>query len=559
MKAKIFSLFVILILSSLFTYATSPKPSADMLIPRTTIYGEIISSDSNIIKIKKIVTDCKRDSGIVEIEASNNPNLNGKAVIISKNQNNKLIFEQNLDVSYYKERCSSQIGSSLFTEIVKEEISGGTVSEGYTSSDGKYTETNVGQTVQIKEFLLEQGADTKIPFKIKNNNDQPVKYKFRDFVTYDLIKLNPGGFSEKPISERKEAAKVNFCTVSFSDNEDTINAGEEKIMEITINCKDVSCVKPSIYNDRCEFTSMPTVEFVTPFDEWAQTSQDSYWNHNYYVKSDKLGESSSNLGSKCSTSSNCLNGICMFCPEDTEFQIQADEDPYMKSNCKYMKDKYWDKSQCESEPSIVKVNGGNQGYCGYGHTTTCNGNWNGDEYHINFFSLRDKTCSGLCVEADEKLPLVKFLTKDVLDVWKSEVLKRISNGYFSSHFDIEELEGQVNIKDDGNHEFLARIAYNYENEWARSEKYGNTGNADFMKVDQKRNGRWEKVSREEMTASYKLELERLHNLGLIRPTEYELGSIIPKAEAMEKLKECNPEMEIASISLESKDQKLQLY
>src|SRR3989338_7562015 len=162
MKAKIFSLFVILILSSLFTYATSPKPSADMLIPRTTIYGEIISSDSNIIKINKIVADCKKDSGVVEIEASNNPNLNGKVVIIAKKRNNKLIFEQTLDVSYYKEQCTGQIGSRLFTEIVKEVISGGTVSEGYTSSDGKYTETNVAQGVQIKEFLLEQGADTKV-------------------------------------------------------------------------------------------------------------------------------------------------------------------------------------------------------------------------------------------------------------------------------------------------------------------------------------------------------------------------------------------------------------
>ena len=175
MKSKLWVILLILVLSSSLTFATTPKPSADMLIPRTTIYGEVINSNNNLIKINKIITDCKKDNGIVEIEALNNQYASGdKVVIIAKKQNNKLVYDQTLDVSYYKNQCSSQIGSRLFTEIVKEEISGGTASEGYVSSDGKYTETNVGQAVQIKEFLLEQSVNTKVPFKIKNNNDQAV-------------------------------------------------------------------------------------------------------------------------------------------------------------------------------------------------------------------------------------------------------------------------------------------------------------------------------------------------------------------------------------------------
>ena len=371
MKAKILVILLIIVLSNSLTFATKPTPSPDMLIPRTTIYGEVISGDNNLIKINKIVADCKKDSGVVEIETSNNLNLNGqKAVIIAKKQNNKLIYDQTLDVSYYKNQCSGQIGSRLFTEIIKETIS-------QTEGD---LQPNQARAIQIKEILLEQGKDTIIPFRIKNNNEQEVRYKFKDFITYDLVKMNPSGFSEKPISERKDNAKVNFCTISFPRDEDVINAGEEKIFEITINCKDVSCVKPSIYNDRCEFISMPTIEFVTPFDEWAQTSQDSYWNHNYYVKNEKEGESASNLGSKCGTSADCLNGLCLFCPSDTEFQIQTDVDSYSISNCKYLKDKYSDRAQCQFEPNLLKINGGNQGYCGYGHTTTCNGNWNGDKY-----------------------------------------------------------------------------------------------------------------------------------------------------------------------------------
>ena len=560
MKIKATVILIILILSSLAIYATEPSIPPEMLIPRTTIYGEVINSDNNLIKINKIVADCKKDSGIVEIEASNNQYANGdKVVIIAKKQNNKLIYDQTLDVAYYKNQCSSQIGSRLFTEIVKEEISGGTASEGYVSSDGKYTETSVGQAVQIKEFLLEQGADTKIPFKIKNNNDQAVKYKFKEFITYDLVKMNPGGFSEKPISERKDNAKVNFCTITFPRSEDVINAGKEKIFEITINCKDVSCVKPSIYNDRCEFTSMPTVEFITPFDEWAETSQDSYWNHNYYVKNEKEGESASNLGSKCSTSADCLNGLCLFCPSDTELKIQTDVDTYAISNCKYLKDKYGDKAQCQSEPNLLKISGGNQGYCGYGHTTTCNGNWNGDKYYINFFSLKEKQCAGPCVEADEMLLLVRFLTQDFLDVWKEEVLKMISKGYFESNFDVEYLEGQVNIKEDGNHQFFARIYYNFKFDWAKNERAGSGSTWESIKVAEKRNGKWEKVTKEEMISSYKAELERWHNLGKIRPTEYEIGSIIPKAEAMKKLKECHSSMEINNILIDSAEQKLTFY
>src|SRR3989344_3975444 len=119
MKAKVLVVFLILILSSLFTFATPPKPSPDMLIPRTTIYGEVMSSDNNLIKINKIVADCKKDSGIVEIEALNNQYASGdNVVIIAKKQNNKLIYDQTLDVAYYKNQCSSQIGSRLFTEIV---------------------------------------------------------------------------------------------------------------------------------------------------------------------------------------------------------------------------------------------------------------------------------------------------------------------------------------------------------------------------------------------------------------------------------------------------------
>ena len=556
MKAKILVIFLILVLQSSFTFATPPKPSPDMLIPSITIYGEVISNDNNLIKINKIVADCKKDSGIIEIEASNKQYASGdKVVIIAKKQNNKLIYDQTLDVAYYKNQCSSQIGFRLSTEILKEEIPGGTLLP-YTMNANPVT---AAEPSIISNRFLEQGIGKKIPLRIKNYNNQTVKYNIKDFITYDLIKLNPGGFSEKSISERKDNAKVNYCSIDFPKGEDSLNAEEQKDIEIIIKCQDVSCVNPPNYYGICEFTSIPTVEFVTPFDEWVETSQDSYWNHNYYVKNEKEGESASNLGSKCSTSADCLNGLCLFCPSDTEFQIQDDVDPYLISNCKYLKDKYGDKAQCQSEPNLLKISGGNQGYCGYGHTTTCNGNWNGDKYYINFFSLKEKQCAGPCVEPDEMLPLVRFLTQDVLDVWKEEVLKMISKGYFESNFDVEYLDGQVNIKEDGNHQFFARINYNFKFDWANNERAGSGSTWESIKVAEKRNGKWERVSKEEMVSSYKAELERWHNLGKIRPTEYEISSIIPKAEAMKKLKECHSNMEINNILMDSAEQKLTFF
>jgi len=143
--------------------------------------------------------------------------------------------------------------------------------------------------------------------------------------------------------------------------------------------------------------------------------------------------------------------------------------------------------------------------------------------------------------------------------WKEEVLKMISKGYFESNFDVEYLEGQVNIKEDGNHQFFARIYYNFKFDWAKNERAGSGSTWESIKVAEKRNGKWEKVTKEEMISSYKAELERWHNLGKIRPTEYEIGSIIPKAEAMKKLKECHSSMEINNILIDSAEQKLTFY
>jgi len=252
-----------------------------------------------------------------------------------------------------------------------------------------------------------------------------------------------------------------------------------------------------------------------------------------------------NLGETCSSQEDCKScysytAFCLWCPEDTVMKIQSDADPYY--------------AKLTNKTTFVTKNGGEQGYCGYGHTTRCIGNWNGDEYQIDYYYSRDRDCvSNQCIGPEEKLPLVKFLTKDVLNSWKKEVLKTISEDYFNQHFDIENINGYVQIDQDGNHKFEARIYYKFKYDWATTSEAGHADSWDRFVVAEKRNGVWEKLTENEMSFYYQQELERWHNLGKIKATEQEINPIISEQEVISKLKSCNNDMEIDTITIGSEN------
>ena len=551
MKTKIMLLIIFLLLSSSFAFATKPTISPDMMIPRTRIYGEVISSQDNILKINKIISDCQKDSGTVDIQtAQDYPDKVGqKVVLIAKIQDNKLIFDTFYGIDYYKKGCADNIGSRISTQTV------------FTKDPGATSGSEGGSRfIEIQTTTIEQDTPAKIPLLITNYNKQSVKFKLKEFKTYDLVKLNPGLFSEKDKTQRLLETKVDSCSIDFPKEEMILSANEKKQIELTVTCIDVSCVKSK--KDLCQFAAFPSIEFMTPFDEWSIIDVSERWNnlygnHEFYVKSDKPSEPSSSHGNKCSSSSECNNGLCLYCPSDTKFNLQTDPDPYMITNCKYLKEKYGDTAQCDDQKSIFDAQGGEQGYCGYGYTATCNGNWDNDDYFINFQYLKGKDCSGnFCIDADEKLPLTRFLTQDVLDLWKGEVLKTISKEYFDKNFDIESMQGMVLIKEDGNHEFQAWIAYKFDLGW-NQEKL--TQNFEKMTVAKKINGKWTPTTKEERVASYKEELERWHDLGKVRPTEYEIDSLISQEMAAEKLKQCDKDMKIEAITIGSVNKTLTFY
>jgi hypothetical protein len=252
-----------------------------------------------------------------------------------------------------------------------------------------------------------------------------------------------------------------------------------------------------------------------------------------------------NLGDICSNLEDCKScysytAFCLWCPEDTVMKIQVDADPYY--------------AELTNKTTFVTKNGGEQGYCGYGHTTKCIGNWNGDEYYIDYYFLRDRDCvSDQCVGPEEKLPLVKFLTKDMLDAWKNEILKTISENYFNQHLDIESIHGYIQIDQDGNHKFEARIYYKFKYDWATTSEAGHGDSWDRFVVAEKRNGVWGKLTENEMSSYYQQELERWHNLGKIKATEQEISSIISEQEVLSKLKSCNNDMEIDTITIGSEN------
>jgi len=255
-----------------------------------------------------------------------------------------------------------------------------------------------------------------------------------------------------------------------------------------------------------------------------------------------------NLTEACSNQDDCkscynYDAFCLWCPLDTVMRIQTDPDPYY--------------ARLTNVSTFTNKTGGEQGYCGYGHSTKCIGNWNGDEYYIDYYFLRDRNCVGSqCVGPEEKLPLVKFLTKDVLDNWKKELLKNISEEYFEEHFDIESIHGYVSIDQNGNHKFEARIYYLFKYDWVTTSNAGQGGSWDLFTIAEKKNDIWQKLIEDEISSYYQQELERWHNLDKIKVTEYEIKSVIPRNETISKLKECHGDMEIDSVTIGSENKTL---
>lgn len=401
-----------------------------------------------------------------------------------------------------------------------------------------------GEPSSTRPELNESGF-LSIKLALKNFNSEIVKFKIKEFVTWDLVKMNPYGKSEKPIEERIENSKTNQCTIEFPKEILTLNPNEEKSIDITIKCDKVTCVKHPTFN-KCEFTSIPLFEVYSSSNELVSIPiNNAYLNYNYYIITSLQGESSSNLGSQCNDNNDCLNGFCLYCPADTRMDIQTDEDPYAISNAQYMKEQYGDKFQGKTEPTIVTKTGVDIGYCGFKGYTKCWGSWRNSDYEVRFFS-----------DDAELFKLNNLLTKDLLDLWRKEVLTMISEKYFNEHFNVSFIQGE--LWGENRDEYIIRINYDFNFDWI-NEEAGQRNTWTLFKVAKKVDGKWVKLSEEDMIKSYYEELERWHKLGKIRPEEYELNSTLTKEETEKKLHECHKKMKIEEIAMDSHNNTIELY
>jgi hypothetical protein len=293
--------------------------------------------------------------------------------------------------------------------------------------------------------------------------------------------------------------------------------------------------------DACWLTLIPKITYLVDGKEKEIASYD-YYVPSFKLKTENPSEPSNNFGEICKTSDDCIIGSCLYCPSDTQALIQTDEDPSY--------------AELTNNTHFITRKGGDQGFCGslMGDATRCLGNWNNDEYFIDYMFLRETTGVGnMFVEPAEKLPLVKFLTKDVLDSWKKEVLKNISEAYFNEHFDIDSIHGEVMVEENGNHKFVARIYYLFKYDWATISLPGGNGAWDMFVIAEKINGNWQKLTEDKMIYSCGQELQRWHDLGLVKITEYEIPSIISKEQVISSLEKCDSNMKIDTISIGSEN------
>lgn len=193
-------------------------------------------------------------------------------------------------------------------------------------------------------------------------------------------------------------------------------------------------------------------------------------------------------------------------------------------------------------------------------------NWNGDEYFIDDSFTKGMPCTynNECITEEESQFLMSFLTNDVLDVWKKEVLKTISEDYLNQHIDIVSITGGGQLDANGNHKFSVGINYKFKsNNLIIPHTYPypakNEGIRDGFIIAEKRNGVWQKLTENEMTDYYNQELEKTHKNGQVKFTEQEITFSISKKEVLSKLKECHKDMEIKSTYIISENNTLAFF
>jgi hypothetical protein len=244
-----------------------------------------------------------------------------------------------------------------------------------------------------------------------------------------------------------------------------------------------------------------------------------------------------NLGEPCLNNDECkgcygFETFCLRCPIDTQVSIQIDPDPYYVGLTN------------GTANFVTKV--ADKGYCAYRGvgTRSCVGNWDGDEYLI--IPTYETTDYSIYLE----------LTKEVLDKWKSLILRNISEKYLRDHINVSVIETQVD-----NNLLGAGIQYTFKYDWVETE---NT-DREIIYIKELSNGDWVWLSDEEITRRFDEFRQFLHNMvfsddsiGAMKATEYEINSIISREEAVSKLKQCHKDIELERTIIGSKNNLIQL-
>lgn len=235
-------------------------------------------------------------------------------------------------------------------------------------------------------------------------------------------------------------------------------------------------------------------------------------------------EEPSNIGATCSTASDCTagggwNAICLSCPSDTTVKIQTNHPVVpQETEAKYI-----------TKPA-------NNSYCTYSGFPyrDCLGEWEGDEYRVD--PSPENTNSSATSE----------LTDDVLEKWKSLVLRNMSEQYFERHFDVNRIDKSVN-----DNILTARIQYTFEYGWA------NSSSSELIEIKRYENGEWKWLSDERIAQSLRERRQFLRGRGTIKPTHHEIDSIMSREQALSKLRQCHGGMEIQETYTESQNSSLQ--
>jgi hypothetical protein len=446
-----------------------------------------------------------------------------------------LIFTISSGFSYASAPLSTGVPNgirenSLFYNIVRNEV---------------ITNQNAGM-IQSYPIIFNESEKFNVGIKIVNNNNQSASYEINSISVHDIEKLNPN--TERwNIQQRIEPSKVDFCTLEFPTSTDSIPANSEKTINVGISCSNMSCIERNYPEQSCQFVLIPNITYQFSNQNKNQIGYSGgYFNsdsfdmfvENFIIRTNKPSESNK-IGDACTTSSDCTLGSCLYCPSDTQFKIQLDSDPYAISNCKYMKQQYGDSVQCQSEPNIVTLNGGSEGYCALDAigARSCQGSWNGDVYFIRpSYGTKDTTIN-------------KELTHDVLDKWKALVLRNISESYFDTHIVVDEINPQIE-----NDILGAGITYKFKYDWAQT----NNTDREVIYVKRSVNGNWVWLSDNEIASRFDQERAQQHNfvdsygnIGYTKPTEYEISSIISEAQALASIKTCDNAMTIRDIDISS--------